>query len=121
MTDDTPFQSTGTTVPLVTDGKTEYPHHTTDEPKVPDMKTEYAYQTKPDVPKVPDMNTMSTEDDTWWSPWTACSRSCGTGTRFRYAVCKPETKISDCKNGRSIALQHQTCGQYNSCQEYLIY
>ncbi|XP_072174211.1 uncharacterized protein [Diadema setosum] len=56
------------------------------------------------------------DDGANWSTWSTCSRSCGTGTRYRYTICGPDTKLPDCKNGRGIAAQHKMCQLNNDCQ-----
>ncbi|XP_022085420.1 uncharacterized protein LOC110976450 isoform X2 [Acanthaster planci] len=44
-----------------------------------------------------------------WSTWSTCSRTCGTGTRYRFSRCRPGSKLLDCKTGRGITAQTQTC------------
>ncbi|XP_038079131.1 uncharacterized protein LOC119746321 isoform X2 [Patiria miniata] len=50
-----------------------------------------------------------------WSTWSTCSRTCGTGTRYRFSRCRPGSRLLDCKTGRGIAAQTQIC-HLNDCK-----
>eukprot|EP00057_Strongylocentrotus_purpuratus_P021860 XP_011676334.1 PREDICTED: uncharacterized protein LOC752022 [Strongylocentrotus purpuratus] len=54
-----------------------------------------------------------------WSTWSTCSRTCGSGTRYRYTVCSPDSKLPDCRTGRGIAAQHKSCQLNNDCKGVL--
>nr|XP_054749959.1 uncharacterized protein LOC129255640 [Lytechinus pictus] len=59
------------------------------------------------------------DENSNWSTWSTCSRTCGTGTRYRFSVCSKDSNLPDCLNGRGIAAQHKSCRHNNDCKGVL--